>query len=117
MDERVEQLLTQLADKLGVTVEYLWNVLLQQSQVQIEILQLGQMLVLAIGLPIIFITSILTFVGYKREWEVWGALFAPLILATLTCVTLSIEFHVKLMTLYSNPEFWALEQILQRLGG
>lgn len=118
--EELTTMLTGLADTLGTTVEYLWPVLIKQAGVQILIITLT----ILIGTIIIIITGL--YIRYvMRNWEnikqtdteivyvMIAALFGGLsFLLIMQIVFFSIP---ELITVYYNPEFWALQKILNKL--
>jgi hypothetical protein len=101
-------LLTQLATKLGTTVEFLWAVLLKQAMVS------GIKSIIAIVLMwSIVISSVVFLVKKKFEDESPEAIIG----AILTCALGLVSILVLLLeggsaiTALFNPEYWALNHI------
>lgn len=125
-DKSVEQILQrvdQLAAKLGVTAEHLWEVLLRQARVELYSACLWAAVIFA---AIVALSCLLPRLNRNRTKEnekgyhrsdgpavlFYGniCLVAFLLIILLNVVTTAI-------TLAANPEYWALHQILKTLGG
>lgn len=114
MEAQLETTLRILTDKLGVTVEYLWGVLLKQATVtastNIIFIIFGVLLLLT------------TFIWLRRQDDsaecsplyvehsnfLWFTWFVLLVLTTLLGIPALYESFTALM----NPEYWALRQII-----
>ena len=115
MDDKTLQVLTDLANKLGTTAEYLWGVLLKQAPIT------GSLSLLAIGVWVTACAMVVRYVARKTggknpEWYEEGlqvfAWFCTVILCVLTAVVVTIEIG-DAVTALVNPEYWALRQILK----
>jgi hypothetical protein len=101
-------LLTQLATKLGTTVEFLWAVLLKQAFVS------GIKSIIAIVLMWSITISLVVFL-VKKKFEnespeaILGAIFAS-ILGLVSILLLLLEGGSAITALF-NPEYWALNHI------
>ena len=114
--EQVTELLKELAEKLGTTVEHLWGVLLVQAQVQMIIL-----LVLFVGTILSFISWLPYFRWVMKkelnDWDAEEGIFAFVVLIIWGIITgcliivsfVSIETFV---TVIKNPEYFALQKVL-----
>jgi hypothetical protein len=120
------ELLGQLAEKLGTTVEKLWAVLLKQAPIS-GIIDL----VICIGM-VAFSVWVFRFVNRKTtvheivdgkwtnkeaEWEDEGAFFSwvavgAIFLLTIICVASEAE---NITAAFFNPEYWALTKILSKV--
>lgn len=114
-------LLEKLADKLGTTTEYLWSVLIDQA------------LISAInGIVFIFITIVVTFFtlkyhikfskeasnGYSVYYNQEELLIVPMLFVGMVCIIMIIMSLITLsdiITALLNPEYWALEKILNKI--
>jgi len=110
-------LLEKLAEKLGTTVEKLWDVLLNQVQVQIGICEIWMNVAIFLfgGLALIFF--VLGIFGLMWRWEGEGIFFSFLgsfIMTALSGVIYGVNYTT-LLTLKLNPEYWALQEILKHL--
>ena len=126
MNENTLKLIEQLAQKLGTTSEYLWGVLIQQSYIQatIGIVEVALVIVaFYVYLKIHYKLSSKTYKdrygdtisGYDKYEE--GAVIPMSLSGVLLLVFIIWGFlnisHI--ITGFLNPEYWALEQILNTL--
>lgn len=113
MNENTEILVRELAEKLGITVDYLWAVLVKQAMIS------------AVTDTLIFVVT-----GIALAAAGWGIVKALKsndlddlddleIFGELVVVALSLAWFVCLMCSVSsiaagffNPEYWALKQLL-----
>lgn len=109
MKESTEQLIRELAEKLGTTVEHLWGVLVKQAQISaitdsIFLLVSGA----ALALSLFFLV--------KTESDDENIIF-PWAMATVfggIFWTLKICFGInEIISGFYNPEFWALQQLIK----
>lgn len=111
MNEQTAKLLEQLAGKLGTTSEYLWGILLKQAPIDATIT--------------LFQTAVVVLITYVMWKKVVGAKkddddFMPVyiivaILWSIFCF-ITLCFSGSIINGYFNPEYWALERILQSLN-
>lgn len=129
MNEKTEELLQKLADKLGTTTEYLWTVLVNQAKYDI-IVSLVQMAFMA---AFIISTVKIHFRLAKElpkdpndKWSQHESLYGkyeesaviPMVLAGIISAILFIFFlsgFNDLVAAIFNPEYWALKRILNCL--
>ncbi len=115
--EELTPLLEKLVEKLGTTAEHLWGVLISQVEVQLQISELWLMVGVIIfgGLTATFI--ILLIVSIIRDWEPEASFLFGLVAALSgtvgTCIT--VKAYATVLTLTINPEYWALQQILETI--
>ena len=112
------ELIEKLAQKLGVTAEYLWSALLRQAVIS------GIFDLVFFGLEIVCIFLLIKW--WKRtnkkvekgDWE--ETAYVPLVTAT---VIVGVMFLISLACLsltfaaFYNPEYWALHEILSAIKG
>lgn len=121
MNEQTEQLIRELADKLGTTAEHLWGVLIQQALIT-GIVDTVAMLVFGVIIVRLFIfvkakttERAETATSYARaDWEDEQAVGAWLgwgVLAFTFSLVLAGSASMT-MAAFLNPEYWALKQIL-----
>lgn len=121
MTENLTMLLSELAAKLGTTVEYLWGVMIAQAQVEIYTF---------IGVFIAFLLSIgvliLTIAGLNKyglddysnpNTKGWGFIIFICIsgVVVLTSLLVLISNFGDFITAINNPEYWALQEILKQI--
>lgn len=117
--EKLTELLTMLASKLGTTVEYLWTVLIKQATISgIQNIILS----VVVTIPIIIFGVYLRYFiknkekiedGYNEEFYYVGLVVGTII--SVVCVLVFAECINTAMTAFINPEFWALKEILEQL--
>lgn len=116
MDENTAKLLSQLADKLGTTSEYLWTVLVRQAPISgaVDVLQYA-LIAIAVwlyikGLP----RAHARFEAFDTElsggFYIFGGGF---ILVTLVLVAFFAVGNT--VTAFVNPEYWALQHVLSAI--
>jgi hypothetical protein len=113
MAELSSQVVEMLAEKLGTTTAYAWDVLLKQSNIE-KIKYFSIMLVLfVVILGGFFGLRYLTYRWYESNddeliligWVVYGVLSLIMGVFITGCGS-------ELITLWLNPEYWALTQLL-----
>jgi hypothetical protein len=122
MNEQNEKLVRELAEKLGTTVEHLWEVLIRQASITaISNGIIIALLALAIGWAYKFVRAKTTCPPSTEndrypsaEWEYEGAGLAWALLgfgALIALVFTLCGIH-EIATCLLNPEYWALKQVL-----
>jgi phosphatidylglycerophosphate synthase len=119
MNDNAVALLDKIADKLGVTAQYLWSVMLKQAPVYITTTLIEYAILLVV---IVLVLRFRKTIG-KWMFEVGDAgdglvaMFGSLIIVISGVIWLLValfSFH-HLITAIFNPEYWALEQLLDVL--
>lgn len=116
MNKETLQLIDKLAAKLGVATDYLWSVLIKQAFVSgiTDIIQY----VVIVALCIFLIKKHKHFCNKDNKWsyyEMEDGLGIPMTIAGVVAafLLLCLFFCVpNTFTKFANPEYWALEQIL-----
>lgn len=106
MDEKTTELIERLAAKLGTTADHLWGVLLRQAPISSMT-----------SAAIIFVFAAVLFLAFRLAREVReedSAAFAWIywvigVIVFTICATISAH---NIATGLLNPEFWALDYIL-----
>ena len=123
MDEKTLQALTGLANKLGITAEYLWGVLLRQAPLT-GVINLMLIMAWVIGAVVWcrFIVRKTTCPRptddglYRRaDWTGEAAFFgwaSAVVVALIAGMAVSSSLVTTVAAL-ANPEYWALRQILK----
>jgi len=114
--EQIAPVLEKMAEKLGVTCEYLWSVLLKQAPLS-GITDIVQYVVLGIA------TWIFVKFGIKAHHEIQGSnweevIYMPLILIGIfiaICWIAVFFYFPETIWAFLNPEYWALKQILKSI--
>lgn len=113
MEKELTKLLEQLALKLGVTVEYLWAVMVKQAMIN-SIIDIAMSILL-------ILTNVAFFKLYKKQSKddygdikyIEAYAIGGLLLIVLDAV---MFFSIgSILTGFLNPEYWALNQILEKL--
>jgi len=114
--EQATQLLRELADKLGTTVEHLWKVLIQQAQVEIQICHIWMNIGLFGfgGIAVCFLIAWI--VSVVKDWDEGpGWLFSIMMLFVVLGGIVYWTNYTDILTLTMNPEYWALNKIVSKL--
>lgn len=112
MKDELALVIQQLADKLGVTAEYLWSVLLKQAPITAALDAVWALLLACAATASLKASnSLVRRDGYEDpEYVVKKAIF-------LTCFGFSSFISITLLdcaiTAALNPEYWALKQIIK----
>ena len=113
MNKTSEQLVSELSEKLGTTAEHLWGVLVAQAPIEASLFA---------GFALLMIAGLYFSLKYvekktviNEEWDSDFSFIAWVLLSIYGLVTLlfSIDAISTIITVIFNPEFWALQQILQ----
>jgi hypothetical protein len=112
MSEQLLQRLDALAVKLGVTAQYLWGVLVKQARVEMwQDIGLASFFVLAA----IGSSTLGVFLVKDDDPDADGVgLFCLLI--SLVILGVAVGYGRAALTEGLNPEYWALQQVLQTLS-
>lgn len=133
----IKPLLEELAKSLGTTVENLWRILLQQVRVETQIAHMWMNIALWGGGILLVLCVIAFFLGMvwndriisqrKNGVYTWssgddwiGVSAFGLIGFILVLIIAGIIYYsnyINLMTLQGNPEYWAVEKILDTIKG
>lgn len=116
MNEQTEQLIRELADKLGTTTEHLWGVLVKQAPLSatVEIMYaLAACALLATCVKMVSWAGKRIIEGEDEERDVmamvWGitiGIFSIILVAT------AVANAATTLSGFLNPEYWALKQLL-----
>lgn len=112
--EELTKLLTNLADKLGTTVEHLWGVLVKQAKIEImrRVMYLALSVVFIFGSIKLVTASISNLIESPYWWFgiIGGTIFGIIMIYAL------VDEIVMIKTLKDNPEYYALEEILSKIN-
>lgn len=122
MNKETTQLLQQLADKLGTTTEYLWGVLIRQAPIDATTTLIQFFLILLMGYGIWRVHK-RCMAPYKAGahhsvyYESDGAGPAVAIVTVFWLVLFILCFCClsDVINGYFNPEYWALNKILDKV--
>ena len=114
--EQLEPMLRELAAQLGTTVEYLWGVMITQAHVYV----LSYIVYLVLFFLVFFITyKLIKNLANEADDDLECMQIPQFILIVVLCfglvagtIGLTIEFS-NFLTALLNPEYWALQQILE----
>ena len=118
MEKSTNQLIEELANKLGTTTEYLWKVLLKQAPIDATT-TLFQCLLIWFGGVVLYKLHR----KFSKEEEGQNSLYydkeealiVPMIIATIIWAIFFIASFFSIESIingYFNPEYWALHKIL-----
>ena len=112
MDQKTEQLIRELADKLGTTAEHLWAVLVRQAPISACVT-----IVVLLALAVAAGCLVRKLTKQKSETGDWSdtdpvLAFAACILVIMAscCAINEIE---GIVAGFLNPEFWAFKQLVK----
>lgn len=124
MNDQTTKLMEQLAQKLGTTSEYLWSILLRQAPIDATLTLCYLIFTLLFGIALYTVHRRLmeekkeggyTETRYSKYEE---SAIIPMVIATvcllLMCVGAIFVFP-NMINGYFNPEYWALQQILDAM--
>lgn len=124
MDEKTNQLLQQLSEKMGTTVEHLWVILINQAKYDIitsviQMVFMAAFIFITIRLHIKFSKPINTKDGLSYYYNLYSKkeelLIVPMMFAGIASIIMMMFFLAgfdDLMCAILNPEYWALRQII-----
>lgn len=119
-------LIEQLAQKLGTTTEYLWDILLKQAPIQSFISLFELIIIILFGFVLYKIHKRFSVKsdytdrdGYRHEGSLYSQyeekIILPMIVGGLIFICLVMYAFCSINEIFNgffNPEYWALEQIL-----
>ena len=112
MSASTEQLIRELAEKLGTTVEHLWGVLVKQAAVEAVISAVWVMLPTALGL--LWIGWVLRSWKHLKNDELEQTAVVGVTLCVVVVLGIIAACNLGTMiTCMANPEYWALKEVLK----
>lgn len=121
MNKETQQLIEQLAQKLGTTSEYLWQVLVNQAQIsatttliQTLLIIIGSILLYRLHVNFLKETNKRDSIYYRYE----EAVSIPMGIAAFVMTILIVVAFLcvdDIINGYFNPEYWALNKILNTI--
>lgn len=114
--EELKPLLEELARQLGTTVGYLWGILIQQANVFV-VIYICYVILFSL-LVVSALKTVKIFVYWLEEndedWRCWASFVVGAVLIIFSILTgLGLITNVSsFITAILNPEYWALQQIL-----
>ena len=124
MNEQTIKLLEGLADKLGTTTEYLWVTMVNQAHISaMNDILMCSIFIFFIGFGWWFINKQRSRKGNISLFEIWGnddhegLQYIIVIHGAFTALTSICIFGAigDIITKLSNPEYWALMRILEKI--
>jgi len=117
--EQLAPLLEKLAEKLGTTVEHLWQVLINQAQVQLQINELWMTFqfwaMIALGVFFLLALVGIIFSDDYEEKGIFGWLSFAIFVVAAIFAACYFGNYTENITLTTNPEYWALKEVLSQL--
>ena len=111
------ELLTKLAAQMGTTTEYLWGVLIRQAPISatIDLVQFLVLIAVAVGLFKAHLRLYRDDEDYRSFDS--GKSMAMLVVGCVVAFLLigSFAFSGNIINGYFNPEYWALNKVLDTL--
>jgi uncharacterized membrane protein len=118
MNDNTSKLIEQLAAKMGTTSEYLWGVLLKQAPISATWTLLQVILVVVFGIMLyrahISLSDDENDISYYNH-DAINVIMATLLIIWLILVIASFFCLGDIFNGYMNPEFWALDYILNKI--
>ena len=115
--ENVKELIEELAKSLGTTAELLWEVMLKQAPVSVGI-YMAEGIVLS-SLTLLVYKTAKHFMGKeKQSWDYREVVTALSVVFGVVVGLLWIVYLLHIGTVITalvNPEYWALDQVLEKL--
>ena len=121
MNTEITNLLATLADKLGTTSEYLWGILLRQAPISATVILIQIIFTVLFG---IFLWKLHKYFSKETDGRYsmyersnGGLEVLIIIFSVLTLVIGIVSFFQieNMLNGYFNPEYWALNKILNTL--
>lgn len=109
MNEETSKLIRELADKLGTTAEHLWSVLVKQAPISSA--------TDCVGLVVLWIIMGISFVELKKlvtKDDDWRPVYIIWVVCALGVTVLSCITVQSVLAGFFNPEYWALQQLLNK---
>lgn len=123
MNDQTMKLVEDLAQKLGTTAEYLWQVLLKQAPISATINLLYFLLVIISGVVLYKLHRHFSKTVENGNYSIYDdreeVVIVPMLIG---CLVWGVLFIVCLICLggtingFVNPEYWALDKILSVYG-
>lgn len=118
--EELIPILEQLASELNTTVEFLWQILIKQANVFIIVYVCR---IISVGiLGFIFSKAVSVFTHWvEKDDESWQCITSFVVsgvcavIIVVSVIIIIVDFS-EFVTALMNPEYWALQQILERIG-
>ena len=118
MNYKTAQLLEKLADKLGTTSQYLWNILIKQAKIDATIQLIEMIFFIFVGFGLYKLHKSLSNENNSNNYEdnsVFGALMVTSFIIYVFVMVIFIFFIDNIINGYFNPEYWALHTLLNSL--
>ena len=123
MENQLVIMLGAIADKLGTTVEMLWGILLNQAKVSavLSLIYIGFVLIMGGSIYVLhkkFSKQINGYSDYNMYEEKDGlGVLMTVLTALWICLAVGGIFEIEnAITALLNPEYWALQEILEKCG-
>lgn len=121
MNEQTTKLLEQLANKLGTTSEYLWDILIKQGPIDSTITLIQFALIIIYGI-ILYRLHIKFSKETESENSAYsndeGYIILPMVFGFIVFIVFVIGAFFEIPSVfcgYFNPEYWALREILNSI--
>jgi formate-dependent nitrite reductase membrane component NrfD len=115
MDPELLKRIEVLAEKLGVTADHLWSVMLRQAQIETWMMA-SSLLLGIVGLALV-VPMLKRAIHYDKKHENGLAFVsgAGAVLIGIASIGFVMTAVVNLPTLIANPEYWALKDLLSKV--
>lgn len=119
MNDQTTKLIETLANKLGTTSEYLWGILIRQAPISATIHCIGFFMILLIMLAVYRVHKHAMNDDNKFSYNENGEFIGvPIVISFVICLMVIAAYIVnspKILAGFYNPEYWALNYILDQL--
>jgi len=116
MEKELVPFLEKLSEKLGTTAEHLWQILIKQAPIDGMIDILSFISSIAVSIILYFVHKYLEKIKLYDEYEYVGILMICGAIIMMLWFVISFIVALGSITAFLNPEYWAFNQILSRLG-
>lgn len=125
MNDKLQNVLSELAIKLGTSVEHLWKVLVYQAKINVVIDSIWYFLIISIGVILFKLhvrfekkiehsTTRYSPSSYYEDQEASGYIMGILACVWLVSSVMAFFSLGDFISAVFNPEYWALNEILHK---
>ena len=121
MSQEIAKVLDLLAERFGTTIEHLWEVMIRQAYIEAIMGIFVFALLLVVNIKFIKWAKPITTNDDHETWEKWGVdgvmpvMASGFIMLVISCIAFLMTID-NLVAKLVNPEYWALQQILELLN-
>ncbi len=120
MNDKLQNILADLAEKFGTTVDHLWTIMVRQAMIS-GIMDIINILFI-LGVTVVYSKFLIWYLRNQKDLDdnefMYGFL-CPLVMilggvGTIMLIGVGLTANIyDLITAFGNPEYWALHQIIK----